>query len=135
MATSPNYAGTPKINWNAANITAANTAKDGTGTVETVMTAGANGTKVSTISVRARGTNVQTVMRFWLNNGGANTTASNNSHLGEVTLPATTNSETSQLIPTDVVVNRDLPAGYRINVTLGTAVAAGFSVTAYGWDL
>ncbi len=135
MATTPNYASTPKVNWNANNILAANTAKDGTGTVETVFTAGTNGSKVSAITIRSKGTNVQTVMRFWLNNGAANTTAANNTYLGEVTLAATTLSETTQLVPTDFPVNRDIPAGYKINATIGTTVVAGFGVTAYGWDL
>jgi hypothetical protein len=135
MATTPNYVGTPKVIWNATNVTTANTAKDGTGTVETVFTAGTNGSKVSAVTIRPRGTNVQTVMRLWLNNGGTNATASNNTCLGEITCPATTLSETAQLVPTDFPINRDIPAGYKINVTLGTAVAAGFSVTTFGWDL
>ena len=135
MATTPNYAGTPKANWNANNILAANTTKDGTGTIETIFTAGTNGSKVSSITIRPKGTNVQTVMRFWLNNGGANATAANNTYLGEVTLAATTLSESAQLSPTDFTVNRDIPAGYKVNVTIGTAVAAGFGVTAFGWDL
>ena len=47
-------------------------------------------------------------------------------------VPATTLSQTAQL--TEQLVNLDLslPPGYKLYVTLGTAVAAGYGVTAVG---
>lgn len=123
-----------------SNITAANTAKDGTGTVTTVFTAGANGARLDSIKVRALGTNVATVMRFFINNGLTNTTAANNVLFHEITVAATTLSEVAALADNAIIFNGvDLPqvvlkAGYKINVTIGTAVAAGLIVTAIGGD-
>lgn len=116
-------------------ITAANTAKDGTGTVDTIFTADAtNGSFLQKLIIRPRGTNVATVIRVFINNGATNTTASNNALIGEVTLPATTNTETAAIQGTEISFNLPIPAGYKINVTLGTAVAGGYAVTAIAGD-
>ena len=132
----------PKVSW-AGPITAANTAKDGTGTVHTVFTAGENGSRIDQIKVRALGTNVATVMRFFVNNGQDNNNPANNSLVHEVTIPATTGSETAALADNDVTIQKGaevvvpipyLPAGYKLNVTIGTSVAAGLQVTVWGGD-
>jgi hypothetical protein len=133
---------TPKTSW--ATLTTANTAKDGTGTVATVFTAGVNGARIDQIKVRALGTNVATVLRFFVNNGSANTTAANNSLVHEVTIPATTLSETAALVDNDITIVKNttetavpipyLPAGFKLNVVIGTAVAAGLAVTVHGAD-
>jgi hypothetical protein len=131
--TAPIFTGKPQINWGT--ISAANTAKDGTGTVVTVFTANAtNGGYVAMLVARALGTNVVTVMRVFVNNGSTNTTAANNSLIYEITLPATTLSEVAQLAAIDLPIQFPLPAGYKINVTLGTAVSAGYQVTVIGGD-
>lgn len=129
----PIYPGGPQIEWTPAFVTAANTAKDGTGTVDTVFTADATyGSYLKEIKFRAVGTNIQTVARIFLNNGDKNATASNNSLMYEITLAATTLSETQN--QNDFVLGLDLPIpkGYKINITLGTAVAAGYQVTGIG---
>lgn len=142
MATQPQFASTPKTSWGT--VTTANTAKDGTGTVVTVFTAGANGSRIDKIVVRALGTNVATVMRLFVNNGSANTTAANNTLAYEQTIAATTLSETSALVDNVLDVTRGmatepvipfLPAGYKINITIGTTVAAGLQVTVFGGDM
>ncbi len=141
MATQPQFGASAFIAWNTAAITAANTAKDGTGTVVTLLKNGteattissaANGTWVDYIQIEPIGTNVATVMRFWANNGGANTTAANNTLMASATCPASTNSEVAALQPIIVPVKKWFPPSWNINVTIGTAVAAGFKVTAYG---
>lgn len=127
---------TPVIKFGTVSL--ANTAKDGTGTVVTVFTAGANGSRLDTIKVRSLGTNVATVIRFFLNNGLANSTPTNNTLFYEATVAATTLSETSALA--DNAYQFDglnlpqvvLPPGYNVNVTIGTALAAGLAVTAFG---
>jgi hypothetical protein len=68
-------------------------------------------------------------MRVFINNGSANTTAANNSFWGEVALPATTASTTGATIDLDYQLGFALPAGWRIYVGLGAAVAAGWTVT------
>jgi hypothetical protein len=115
----------------------ANTTKDLTsGTIYgPIFTANAtNGSRLDFVKARALGTNVATVMRVWINNGGATGTAANNALYVERTLAATTVSETAELADNIVPLSISLPATYRIYVTFGTAVAAGFHVTATGGD-
>ena len=130
--TSPIFPLTPKISWGT--VTTANTAKDGTGTVVTVFTAGENGARVDYLKIRALGTNIATVARVFVNNGSTNATAANNTLIIDQTIAATTNSETAQLTDNIIQLDLSLPAGYKINVTIGTSVAAGLQVTAVGGD-
>ena len=116
------------------------TAFDGTNAAGTalalVFTAGADGARIDQIMCRlastngatASGTSAATVVRFWANNGAANTTAGNNIFLGEVAIPATavTALGTTQLTtyPLTLPLNGlNLPASYRIYG--GLTVAAG----------
>lgn len=132
--TAPIFSKQANASW-VNGITAANTAKDGTGTVDTIFTADAtNGSFLQKLIIRPRGTNVATVIRVFINNGATNGTASNNALIGEVTLPATTNTETAAIQGTEISFNLPIPAGYKINVTLGTAVAGGYAVTAIAGD-
>lgn len=115
----------------------ANTTKDLTsGTIYgPIETAGAvEGSRLDFIKVRALGTNVATVIRIWLNNGAATGTAANNTLYLERTLSATTVSETAELPDIILPLNISLAAGYRVYATFGTAVAAGFHLTAIGGD-
>ena len=139
--TSPIFPLTPDVSWGT--LTAANTAKDGTGTVVTLFTAGANGSRIDQIKARALGTNVATVLRLFINNGLTNATPANNTLIHEVTIPATTLSEVAALADNDITITRGsdtlvpipyLPAGYKINATIGTAVAAGLAVSICGGD-
>lgn len=130
--TAPIYTKTPKIAFGS--VATANTAKDGTGTVVTVFTAGVDGSYVGSLVFRAKGTNTQTVVRVFINNGSDQATATNNTLIAEMTLPATTLSETTQLAHQELVLNRTLPAGYKINITIGTTVSAGYAVTCFGGD-
>jgi hypothetical protein len=131
----PIYTLTPDIVVGQTILTA-NTAVDGTGTVVTCFTAGANGSLLKGIVFRALGTNVATVARIFINNGSTNTTASNNILFGEITLSATTLSQTAALATYEWVPppNFTLPAGYKANITIGTTVAAGYAVSGYGGD-
>lgn len=125
---------------------------DGTQAVGTsmklVFTAGADGSRIdqvicrlaSTNGATASGTSSATVVRFWINNGAANTTASNNIFLGEVAIPATTVTAlgTSALTTYSLTLpsgGLNIPASYRIYA--GTTVAAGgtniaIAVSAFG---
>ena len=131
--TTPIFPLTPQVSWGT--ITDANTAKDGTGTVVTVFTAGANGARVDEIKIKPLGTNVATVMRFFINNGQSNEIAANNSLYLEQTLAEATESAVEALAEYAIEPdNLVLPAGYKLNVTLGTEVAAGYQVTVLGGD-
>jgi hypothetical protein len=130
--TSPIFTRKGDIQWNPASLTAANIAKDGTGTVATPFTAGADGAFVQRLVARALGTNIATVLRVFVNNGGANTTAANNVLIHEMTLPATTLSEVAAQPPYELALNFPLPPGYKLLCTLGTTVAAGYALTVLG---
>lgn len=131
--TKPIFPLVPEVTW--ATVSAANTATDGTGTVVTVFTAGANGSRVDYLSCSALGTNVTTVMRVFINNGSANSTASNNVLFTEQPLPSTTATNSNLIGPQMITpLNISLPAGFKINVVLGTAVSAGWAIAAVGGD-
>jgi len=130
--TTPIFPLTPKVAW--GELATANTAKDGTGTVVTVFTAGANGARVDYLKVRAKGTNVATVFRLFVNNGSDTTVAANNALVLDQTIAATTNSETAALADNLITLDMSLPAGYKLTCTIGTTVAAGLMVTAFGGD-
>lgn len=140
--TSPIFTLTPDVAWGSADgnggtagpLLTANTAMDGTGTVLTVFTAGANGSYVSRLIAKAAGTNVATVLRVFINNGSTNATIANNTFIAEATLPATTASAVAALQPVEIPLNFALANGYKINVTLGTTVVAGYRVTVIGGD-
>jgi hypothetical protein len=124
-------------------LATANTAKDGTGTVITIFTADAtNGGRVERVRFRAKGTNIAAVARIFINNGADPTVATNNILYAEITLAATTLSEVAALLIQELPVFGTvadstafplvLPPGYKLNVTIGTTVSAGYSVTAIG---
>ena len=131
--TNPIFTFAPDIQWAATALAAANTAKDGTGTVATVFTADAtNGGYVTKLTARPAGTNVATVLRVFINNGATNATPANNILLAEMTLPAITLSEVAAQPAYELPLNFALPAGYKINCVIGTAVAAGYYLSVIG---
>jgi hypothetical protein len=77
---------------------------------------------------------VATVIRIWINNGSVTTTAANNALYLERTLSATTVSQTAEQPDIILPMSISLSAGYRVYATFGTAVAAGFHLTAIGGD-
>lgn len=67
MAANPNFAATPKLG--VATISTANTLRDGTGTLGTVLTAGANGTRIRRIEIQATGVTTAGMVRLFLHDG------------------------------------------------------------------
>lgn len=140
--TAPIYTLTPHVGWGAADgnggtagpLKTANTAFDGTGTVLSTFTAGASGSYVQRLIARPCGTNVASVLRVFVNNGSTNSTVANNALIGEVSLAATTANAAGALQTFELPLNFALPAGYVINVTLGTTVSAGYVVSTIGGD-
>jgi hypothetical protein len=114
--------------------TAANTNKDGTGTVATVFTAGVNGSKIDRVFLQHMGSNTATVVRFFVNNGSSQSVAANNYLIHEEALASWSNSETTASTSTIWPANLILPAGYKLNVTIGTAIASGIMCTGEGSD-
>lgn len=94
-----------------------------------VFTADAtNGGFIQRLRFKAKGTNVATVARVFLNNGSDPTVATNNTFFDEIALPATTASATTATPTVDLPMNIALPPSFRIYVGLGTAVASGWAV-------
>ena len=142
--TSPIFPLVPEVLWvsgvaaNAATpgVTANTTTDLTSGTIYgPIFTADAtDGSRLDFIKVRSLGTNVATVIRIWINNGAATTTAANNTLYLERSLSSTTVSQTSEQPDIILPMNISLAAGYRVYATFGTAVAAGFHLTAVGGD-
>lgn len=142
--TNPIFPLTPVNSWVSG--VAANAATAGvTANTTTDLTSGTNygpiftgkavdGSRLDFIKVRALGTNVATVIRIWINNGSATGTAANNTLYLERTLSATTVSQVAEQPDIILPINISLAAGYRVYATFGTAVAAGFHLTAIGGD-
>lgn len=132
LNTQPIYTASADTQW-IGGATAANTTKDLTsGTAYLAFTASSTGGYVQRMRFRALGTNVATVARVFINNGGATGTTANNILWDEISLPATTLSETSALPTYELPLNFALPPSYRLFVTIATVVAAGYGITVIG---
>lgn len=127
----PIFVLTPQVSWTPW-MTAANTARDGTGTTEVVFTGAANGSYLKDLGFKASGTNVATVARVFINNGGDPQVAANNALIAEQSLGPQTASENSGLPNFSLGLNMAIPPGYRVMVALGTAVASGWQAVATG---
>jgi len=64
MASNPQYVGTPKSP--SVTISTANPNRDGSGTLVTLMTAGANGSRVDRVRIAATGTTTAGMIRFFV---------------------------------------------------------------------
>lgn len=91
-----------------------------------VHTAGVDGSYVKRLRIKALGTNGAGVLRIFINNGGVNTTATNNVFYGELSLPATTASTTAATVDLDYPMEFQLDAGYRIYVGVPVAPTTGW---------
>lgn len=130
----PIFTLTPNVGLRNAVVSAANVNRDGTGVIVQVYLAGANGSLISQIVWQPTGTNVASVGRMWLNDGGG-LLAANFSFLGELALPANIISEVTSLAPAVWYPAGGyllIPANYKIYCAVGTVVAAGFAVTCPG---
>lgn len=121
------------IQWVASGL-GANTSMDGTGTVATVFTADAtNGGRIERVSIIHLGTNVASLLRFFINNGSATSSAANNSLTEEVAMASNTVSQAAISTPGYLLrVPIVLAPGYKLTVAVATAVASGYQITAYG---
>lgn len=89
-----------------------------------------NGQRVTKLVFQPIGTNIATAARAFLNNGQTAATATNNTYIKDVTLAASTLSEVATMAGTDMTLDMVVPPFHKINVTVGTTVAAGYSVYA-----
>lgn len=124
MSTSANYASVPKVGVGAVSV--ANTALDGTGTLATVFTAGASGSRLDNVAIKATASTVQGVVRLFVHNG---TTAF---LLTEIDVLAVTVGNTVRSFENGVLLNIVLPTGWSLRAS--TSIAQTLNVIAVGGD-
>lgn len=129
MATAPAFAATPRCA--IVQATAANTNRDGSGTVATLFTAGASGSRIDRVRICAAGTTTAGVVRLYIHDG------SNSRLLREVMVTAITPSTSIEVFSYDVDFSGPdqvlvLPSGYSVRVS--THNAETFNCFAFGGD-
>lgn len=125
MSISANYAATPKAA--SVLVSAANTNRDGTGTLATVFTAGASGSRIDDITIQAITTTTAGMVRLYLHNGTAAFL------IAEVPVTAITPSGT---VAAFVAVLRNqaivIPTGWSLRASTHNAESFHVSVTRGG---
>jgi hypothetical protein len=131
MANQAQYASTPKVG--VGQISTANTNRDGTGTIGTVFTAGANGSRIDMIDVQATATTTAGMVRLFVHDG---TTAF---LMAELPVTAVTPSATAPAYGQQLNTNTMtyflpivLPTGYSLRAS--TNNAESFNIIAVGGD-
>lgn len=132
MATSAQYAATPRVG--AALLTTADTSLTAPTTVGTVLTAGANGTRIDYIDVQGVATTVAGLVNLFIYDGSTY-------HLWQqVPVIAVTSSTTVPAYMTSISSNGNanimpltLPSGHSLRATTSVA-QTGIKVIAYGGD-
>ena len=131
MAIQAQYASTPKVG--VGQISTANTNRDGTGTIDTVFTAGSSGSRIDMIDVQATATTTAGMIRLFVHDG---TSAFLVAELPVVAVtPSATNPAYSQQLNTNTMTQFlpiVLPTGYSLRASTNNAEA--FNVIAFGGD-
>jgi len=142
--TDPIYSKVGDIQWSATSalfataMTAGNVSSyDGTdANIKSIFTADAtNGGYVQRIRAKCAaltGTSAASVLRIWVNNGSTAGTAVNNVLIGEVSLPAVSNTVVAANPDIEYPLNIALPPGYKLLAGIGTAVTTGWVVAVFG---
>jgi len=134
VALSPMFVDKPQSNFSGT-VTTQNQTRFGTGTLTQVWRSPSSNviaTYLDHIRIKPIGTNVASVARVWINNGGVTTVANNNTLFTEVALPAITLNEAIGQVDIPISMKLFLPQSYNVYVTLGTTVAAGWTFTGIG---
>lgn len=131
MSTSAQYASTPKCG--VGQVSVANTNRDGTGTIVTVFSAGASGSRIDAIDLKAVGTTTAGMIRLFIHDG------TNARLLTEVPVTAITPSGTLPSWEAQLNTNTMtqilpllLPTGYSLRAATNNAET--FNVIAQGGD-
>ena len=109
-------------------ISTANTARDGSGVMGTVLTAGTKGTLVELIRVKATGTTTAGMVRLFLHDG-TNARLYDEISVSAITPSATVESFDAEVVPTKPLV---MPTGWSLRAS--THNAEEFVVRATGGD-
>jgi len=131
MTTQANYASTPRCAM--AQVTTANTNRDGTGTIVSVFTAGSSGSRIERVLIQAVGTTTAGMIRLYINDG------TNSRLYQEIPIGATTPSGS---VPAIAVACQafTMPTMYPIVIPTGFSLRAStnntetFNIIAIGGD-
>lgn len=131
MSNTPQYASTPKCG--IGQISTANTNRDGTGTIGTIFTAGAAGSRIDSISLKAVATTTAGMIRLFIHDG-TNARLLTELPVLALTPSATTPSWEAQLNTNTMtqVLPIILPSGYSLRASTNNAET--FNVIAEGGD-
>lgn len=127
MAAEPVFAVTPRID--ATNVATANTNRDGTGTVATLITGAATGTRVAEIVVKARVTTTAGQVRVFLYDG------TTYRFFDEYAIAAATVSATVQGIRVSTTYSNLILPSASWSIVVSTDKAESIDVTAFAADL
>lgn len=114
MGIQAQYASTPRSA--LAQVTVANTNRDGTGTLATVFTAGASGSRIDDICIQSTGTVTAGVVRLFIHDG-------TNARLWQEILVAATTPSTTVQAWGYTLINQALvlPTGYSLRASTNNA--------------
>ena len=121
------FAITPRIS--CVNIATANTARDGTGTVATLITGAATGTRVAEIVFKARVATTAGQVRLFLHDGTSFFA------LDEIAVPATTVSATVQGARGSLFYSNLVLPSASWSIRVAAEKGESIDVTAFGADL
>jgi len=127
LNTSPIYSGVGDIQWAPSALVNVNPNYDAAGTGSVVVfTASASGSFVQRVRFKASGSTTATAARIFIGNATAGTLSGSNVVLfDEITLAATTATQTAATVVYELPINAALPANYKIQATVGTQQIAG----------
>ena len=131
MATQAQYAATPKCG--IGQVSVANTNRDGTGAIGAVFMAGASGSRIDAINIKATGTTTAGMIRLFIHNG-TDTRLLTELPVTAITPSATLPTWEAQLNTNTMsqVLPIILPTGYSLRAA--TEKAETFNVTCFGGD-
>lgn len=127
MATEPQFAVTPRIG--AVNVATANTNRDGTGTVATLITGASTGTRIAEIVCKARVTTTAGQVRAWLYDG------TNYRFLDEYAITAATVANNVQGVRVSTTYSNLVLPNASWSIVVATHNAESIDVIAFGADL
>lgn len=129
MASAPAFAATPRAA--TAPVSTANTARDGTGTIATVFTAGASGSKVEEITIKADADPADSCVVIFLHDG-TNFAVFDEFDIGN---PAAASATVAAYRETRTYENLILPSGWSIRASITAAPTSGeVNVFCFGGD-
>lgn len=127
MAANPAFATTPRIG--IGQVSTANTNRDGTGTIATIITGVAAGTRINEIVVEATTTTTAGMVRLYLNDG------TNTRLFDEFVIPAITASGSAQAYRAVKTYDNLVLPSASWSLRASTNNAETFNVIIFGADL